>query len=196
MDAGKHMHDRPGSVILQDKELIELIRNRDPRGAELFQRNYSPLIRYVINPVIKDESDREECLSDVCMRVWNRIESFDPGKGSWTTWITAIARNAALSRTRRMSMESEELAVDIPDNSQDPESAVLRSERLQALNEALSRLRKKDRIGYILFYRKYYYLQSTAQIAAELGMTVKAVESRLYRVKRQLREELGGAEDE
>ena len=43
-----------------------------------------------------------------------------------------------------------------------------------------------------MFYRKYYYLQSTAQIASELGMTVRAVEGRLYRLKKQLRRMLGG----
>ncbi|MBS5654729.1 MAG: hypothetical protein KHW96_06745 [Firmicutes bacterium] len=36
----------------------------------------------------------------------------------------------------------------------------------------------------LLFYRKYYYLQSTAQIALELGLTERAVEGRLYRLKR------------
>ena len=39
-----------------------------------------------------------------------------------------------------------------------------------------------------MFYRKYYYCQSTAQIAAELGLTERGVEGRLYR----LRQKLGG----
>lgn len=43
-----------------------------------------------------------------------------------------------------------------------------------------------------LFYRKYYYRQPTAQIAAELGMSERAVEGRLYRLKKQLRRLLGG----
>ncbi|MFR0796033.1 MAG: sigma factor-like helix-turn-helix DNA-binding protein [Oscillospiraceae bacterium] len=46
-----------------------------------------------------------------------------------------------------------------------------------------------------MFYRKYYYLQSTAQIAAELGMTERAVEGRLYRLKKRLRTMLGGDGD-
>ena len=58
-----------------------------------------------------------------------------------------------------------------------------------ALHDALARLGQNDRA---LFYRKYYYLQSTAQIAAELGMTARAVEGRLYRLKKQLRRMLGG----
>ena len=182
---------------MQEKEIIELIKAKDPRGAEEFLRNYSPLVRYVIGPIIKDEQDREECISDVCMRVWERIESFDAAKGSFTTWVTAIARNLALNMARRKVPDSggEEISEEIPDSSHDPEAEVLKKERLQALNEALKKLRKKDRLGYMLFYRKYYYMQSSVQIAAELGITVKAVESRLYRVKRQLKEELGGEQD-
>lgn len=44
----------------------------------------------------------------------------------------------------------------------------------------------------LLFYRKYYYRQSTAQIAVELGTTERAVEGRLYRIKKALRKALGG----
>ena len=44
----------------------------------------------------------------------------------------------------------------------------------------------------MLFYRKYYYQQSTAQIACETGMTQRAVEGKLYRLKKNLRETLGG----
>ena len=43
-----------------------------------------------------------------------------------------------------------------------------------------------------LFFRKYYYCQSTAQIAAELGITERAAEGRLYRLRQRLRNLLGG----
>ena len=56
-------------------------------------------------------------------------------------------------------------------------------ERSTAVHAALGRLSPGDRA---LLYRKYYYLQSTAQIAAELGMTARAVEGRLYRLKKQM----------
>ena len=62
-------------------------------------------------------------------------------------------------------------------------------ERRQALERALTALPQRDRL---LFYRKYYYRQSTAQIAAELGTTERAVEGRLYRIKKALRKALGG----
>ena len=40
---------------------------------EQFQRLYTPLLRYIIAPILTDERDREECLSDVLLRVWDAI---------------------------------------------------------------------------------------------------------------------------
>ena len=70
-----------------------------------------------------------------------------------------------------------------------PEELLLRQERQAAVNRALTRLSPDEQT---LFYRKYYYLQPTAQIAAELGTTERAVEGRLYRLKKRLRKLLGG----
>ena len=70
-----------------------------------------------------------------------------------------------------------------------PEEALLLKERREALMRAISRLGIVDRN---LFYRKYYYMQSTAQIAAETGATERAVEGRLHRLRKKLRRELGG----
>ena len=42
-----------------------------------------------------------------------------------------------------------------------------------------------------IFYRRYY-LQPVSQIAAELGLSQRAVEGRLYRLRNRLRQELGG----
>ena len=66
---------------------------------------------------------------------------------------------------------------------------MLRREREEPLRKALSALPHGERV---LFYRKYYYRQSTAQIARELGMSERAVEGRLYRLKKSLRAKLGG----
>lgn len=63
----------------------------------------------------------------------------------------------------------------------------MRQERQTALQAALGQLSAGERL---LFYRKYYYLPSTAQIALE----ERAVEGRLYRLKRQLRKLPGGDE--
>ena len=69
------------------------------------------------------------------------------------------------------------------------EDEVLRRERQQRLYRAVAQLQGLERQ---LFFRKYYYGQSTAQIAAELGLTERSVEGRLYRLRGKLRRLMGG----
>ena len=176
---------------MHEQEVLALLRARDERGAEALLRHYAPLMRYIIAPIVPSAQDREECLSDAALRVWERIETYDPARGTWTAWLTALTRNAALNRARKQGSSGEELSSELPSAEPTPEERLLQQERRQALLSALGRLGQKERV---LFYRKYYYRQSTAQIAAELGMTERAVEGRLYRIKKTLREQLGGDE--
>ena len=66
---------------------------------------------------------------------------------------------------------------------------MLLRERRAAVADAIGKLAPDERL---LFYRKYYYLQSTAQIAAELGTTERNIEGKLYRLRKKLRALLGG----
>lgn len=175
---------------MQENTVERLLLEKNEQGMDALLLHYGPLMRYIISPILQNPQDREDCLSEVSMRVWEKIGQFDGEKGSFRAWLTAITRNTALNHARKASGSSaEELSESTPSPELSPEEALLKKERQEALKTALNRLSYKDRL---LFYRKYYYRQSTAQIAAELGMTERAVEGKLYRVKKQLRKSLGG----
>ncbi len=178
----------------QEQEIIDLLRRRDNAGADALLAHYGPLMRYVIAPILPDPQDQEECLSAAVLRVWDKIDLFDPRLGGWKSWLTAVCRNAALNHRRRSAGDgTEPLSDDLPAPEPTPEEQLLRQERFEELTRALRRLSQRDQV---LFYRKYYYLQSTAQIAAETGTTERAVEGRLYRLRKRLRQALGGDGDE
>lgn len=180
---------------MREQEIIALLRGRDEAGIAELLLHYGPLMQYIISPILPNAQDREECLSEVSMRVWDGVDSFDPARGSWRAWLTALTRNAALNRARqgRRAEPADEIPPGTPSPGPTPEEALLQKERQAAVQRALQKLSPDDRL---LFYRKYYYLQSTAQIASELGLTERAVEGRLYRLKKQLRNTLGGDADE
>lgn len=177
---------------MQEQELIRLLRERDPRGIDALLLHYGPLMRYIIAPILSDPREQEECLSDVSMRVWERIGQYDGAVGGFAAWLTAVTRNTALNRLRRLKPELslEDADPDTRSHGETPEETLLRQERTALLKRALSEA--LDRTELALFYRKYYYLQSTAQIAAEMGLSERAVEGRLYRIKHKLRKRLGG----
>ena len=173
---------------MTDAELMEQFTQNNTQGMEALLRQYGPLLRYVIGGVLRDAQDAEDCYSEVSLALWQKQEAFDPEKGSLSAWLTAIARNTALNhlkaRIRREKHQSEE-----PTEVLTPEQEVLRKERAEQLRAAVTHLPEADRK---LFYRRYYYLQPVSQIAAELGLSQRAVEGRLYRLRQRLRQELGG----
>ena len=177
---------------MPEPEWIELLRQRKPEGMELLLRHDGPLMKYIIAPMAASPQDREDCLSEVTLRVWEKIGQFDPEKGSWTAWLTAVTRNTALRYAQTQARHAAgKLAEELPSPEPTPVEQTLRRERQEALRWALRELRPLERQ---IFYRKYYYRQSTAQIAAELSLTERAVEGKLYRARQRLRKTLGGGD--
>ena len=173
---------------MKEAEIIAGLKDGDNQAMEALMQQYGPFLRYILTPMLPNTGEREECFSEVITRIWQKQAQYDPTKGSRKAWMAAIARNAALNWNRNRK-QTESLSEEIPTDTMIPEDILLRKERQKALEQALLQVSRQERQ---LFYRKYYYLQSTAQIARELGMTERAVEGKLYRLKKKLRELLGG----
>ena len=165
-----------------------------PRHEEIeaLLERHGPMMAYVVRGILSDPHEQEECLAQVGARVWERWESYDRERSSPATWLTALCRNAAYDRLRAQARQRERTgALDetLADPAPGPEEVLLQKERLETLSRLLSAMSAGDRA---LFYRKYYYLQSTQQMAAELGTTARAVEGRLYRIRKKLQKQMGG----
>lgn len=181
---------------MQADKIIEGMQKKNADSLTEFRLRYAPLIHYILKPILKDERDIEECFSDITVTVWNNIQFYSPDKGTFTTWLTAISRNAAFNKARkqnRINQNEEPIYETTPSPCISPEESAIKKEQQKLLQKAIGTLSKDNQN---LFYRKYYYMQSTAQIAAELGLSERAVEGRLYRIKQFLRKELGGDNDE
>ena len=149
-----------------------------PRHEEIeaLLERHGPMMAYVVRGILSDPHEQEECLAQVRARVWERWESYDRERSSPATWLTALCRNAAYDRLRAQARQRERTgALDetLADPAPGPEEVMSAGDRA-------------------LFYRKYYYLQSTQQMAAELGTTARAVEGRLYRIRKKLQKQMGG----
>lgn len=165
-----------------------------PRHEEIeaLLERHGPMMAYVVRGILSDPHEQEECLAQVRARVWERWESYDRERSSPATWLTALCRNAAYDRLRTQARQRERagtLDETMASPAPGPEEALLQKERLETLSRLLSAMNAGDRA---LFYRKYYYLQSTQQMAAELGTTARAVEGRLYRIRKKLQKQMGG----
>lgn len=176
---------------MKEHELVQLIISGDESSASKLINTYGPMIRYIIFPILSDEREREECFSDVILRIIEKIGTYSEEKGNLKSWISVLARNAALNRARRLCREPDTQSIDsdLPSLGDNPEEEIVKNELLQRLEEIVGSFSEKDKI---IFYRKFYYCQPSGQIAAEMGMTLRAAEGRIYRIKRTIKKELGG----
>jgi RNA polymerase sigma-70 factor (ECF subfamily) len=176
-----------------DEEIVKLLAARDQRSIELIAQQYEKLIRYIAVTILHNrESSVEECINDVYLKIWTHGAKYDYEKASFKTYLKAITRNTALNYLRKMKRleelegmdESDTLQSEYIDYSQNLEQKVIYQEEVQALNKILLAMRKKDRE---LVLRRFYYLQSTKQIAEAMNMSENAVDSKLSRLRKKIR---------
>ena len=99
------MDSREGSA------LIARMLAREPEALEEFQTAYTPLLRYIIAPILPDARDREECLADAVHRAWENISRFDRTSGSFSGWLSVLARNTALNYLRNQNRRPQWLSL-------------------------------------------------------------------------------------
>ena len=87
---------------MHEQEVLALLRAGDERGAEALLRHYAPLMRYIIAPIVPDAQDREECLSDAALRVWEKFGTYDPARLVDGMAHGAHAQHRAQSRAEKV----------------------------------------------------------------------------------------------
>ncbi len=149
------------------------------------------LVRYVGN-----ETDAVDLAQETFVGVYRARISYTP-KAKFSTWLFGIATNLARQRMRWRRRHPEvALELDHEANREEhpslvqgrtPGHDVLQTERARAVREAVLALPEDLREAVTLFE---YEDLSHAEIASIAGCSAKAVETRLYRARQQLRESL------
>lgn len=62
---------------MQENTVEWLLLEKNEQGMDALLLHYGPLMRYIIAPILQNPQDREDCLSEVSMRVWEKIGQFD-----------------------------------------------------------------------------------------------------------------------
>lgn len=80
--------------------------------AELYVRTFDRVRRYLAI-ALKNEQDAQEVAQDVFAKLLVSLESFDPARGEFRTWLFSVVRRMALDHLRR-AKRSDELVQQIP----------------------------------------------------------------------------------
>lgn len=182
---------------LGEAELVELARQGGETAIRLLiERNNQRLFR-AARSVLRHDSEAEDVVQATYVKAFTALESFR-GDASFSTWLTRIALNEAVSRLRRRKATSELEALDQAVSADaglvslfplslaplpaDMEAA--RSEMRQLLETAIDDLPEGFRMVFVL--RDVEGL-STEETAEHLKLKPETVKTRLHRARRMLR---------
>lgn len=202
-----------------DEDLARRLHERDHEALETLISRYSREVFYFIRLVLDGigvAQDAEECVNDLFVAVWQEIDTFDANRGTLRTWLTMRAKYIALDRRRQLGRRQTHNSQSADENRQwnaadwggsrgasgwgydsrvalyphqetSMENLMEQSERREELRLALATLPELDRF---LIIQRYFRFASTEELAAKTGLSRHAVDTRLWRARKSLREAL------
>ena len=176
---------------LPDEEIVNLYFDRSEEAIAACQVKYGKSCHTVAYNILRSDEDAEECVNDTWLRAWNSIPPERPTRlGAWLSTVTrrlALTRyekKTAAKRNGGMEASLEELSECVTAGSLTIADEVALSE---AINGFLASLPTRTRM---IFMRKYWYMDSIADIAKALGMGESAVKVTLHRTREKFRKHL------
>ena len=136
----------------------------DINKEEIYEEYHLKVLRY-INSQVNDYHLAEDLCSDVFLKVYEKLDTYNKSKAQFSTWIFTITRNRLIDyyRTRKQVVEiPETLAIE-----QDDEE-LFTPEQLANLANALKQL--DDRKKYLIVAH-YYENTSLKDIAEKLDIS-------------------------
>ena len=178
-----------------DEKLVQSARSGNGSAfVELWRRHSSTVFRAVYR-IVKNREDAEDLAQETFLKAFAHLQSFN-GASKFSTWLVRIGINAALGELRRrrsrpeasfegLNNDDSQCHWEIPDKAIDIEAGLLKSEVIDWMNVAISRLNPSLRTVVEMQQRHEY---SHTEIALLANLSVPAVKSRLSRARRALRE--------
>lgn len=154
---------------------------------EFHARYFDRLYQFLLIVARGQASEAQEALQETMLRVARRARTFDDEEQFWC-WLKTVARNAARDGGRKENRYRALLARFFTRRWEAAPESHHDETRLQSLlAETLDELSPEERY---LVEGKYLNGSAVKELSADTGLTEKAVESRLLRLRRQMRERL------
>jgi RNA polymerase sigma-70 factor (ECF subfamily) len=188
--------DRNVTADIVDARLLDGLRAGDERAYEELVRLYGGRMLAVALSLLRNDDDAQDAVQSAYLSAFRALPSFE-GHCRISTWLHRIVVNHALMKLRARSRRPEEsIEVLLPRFADDghhieqfsrddlPADHLLEREETRAVvRECIAQLPEHHRS--ILIMRDIEDV-STAEVAAQLGITSNAVKIRLHRARQAL----------
>lgn len=179
---------------MEDSVIVEMFHRRDENAIAETSAKYGSYLRSISYSILTDGDDAENCVNDTYIAAWNTIPPNRPL--TLKTYLGKITRRLSIDQCRKNNAEKrgggtvmialDELAECIP-STDSPENESEREELKEMINSFLRSLPLTERQ---VFVRRYWYMDTVAEISALSGFSAGKITSMLFRTRQKLRKEL------
>ena len=173
---------------MEDAKIMELFFKRDQQAIVETDRSYGRKLFVLADRVLRSREDAEESVSDTYFKAWETIPPQKPD--FYFAYLAKICRFFALGkldwrnaakRNAEIVELTAEMALCIPDESH--ERKMEARELGRVLNSFLGTLTPESRM---IFLRRYWYVDTIAEIAARYEISESKVKTQLHRARAKL----------
>lgn len=167
-------------------DLLIRVRDRQDRDAfAILFRHFAPRVKGFLMKSGAGATLAEECAQEAMAVLWQKAHLFDPARASVSTWVFTIARNRRIDALRRARRPEPEDLPWGPEPEPDQAEVYEAQQETKRLGVALAQLPDKQRV---LIERAYYGDMSHSEIAAETGLPLGTIKSRIRLALDRLRQ--------
>jgi RNA polymerase sigma-70 factor (ECF subfamily) len=193
--AGRHLQIamsremKPRSSPQDAARLIEAVAQCGDREAftALFEQ-FAPRVKTYMLRSGTTNVQADELAQETLLMVWHKAALFEASEAGAAAWIFTIARNLRIDRLRRQGRETSALFnMDVPEESEQPDRALMSVERERRVRAALALLSAEQRqVVELSFFEE----KPHPEIARELEIPLGTVKSRIRLAMKRLRDAL------
>jgi len=190
------------SERLSDEILVARVAQSDSEALEALYERYGSTVLGVSVKIVGDQALAEDLLQETFWRVWKSAGTFQPERGTFTSWLFRIARNLAIDAYRRRNVRPQALNVEdaaepiletMPDSEMDvaeQTQSILKNRQVRNALESLPLLQRQ------VIEMAYFYGMTRQEIAEATGEALGTIHTRARLALQKLREELDKEEFE
>lgn len=179
---------------MEDSKIVDLYLARDEKAIAFTSQKYGNRLRRLADRILNDASTAEECENDTYMHAWNSIPPHEP-RDYFLPFLSKIIRFLALDNLKAMTRKCRN--ADFVELSAEIENCIPATDDIALLAEGkeLSRLisdylRTLPSEKRNIFLRRYWFMNSVAEVAERFGISEGKVKTVLFRVRKGLRDYL------
>lgn len=178
-----------------DADLVAAAQSGDDAAFAGLVRRHEGLVHRLAMRLLSDPTSAQDVVQETFVAAWRALHRYDPSR-PMEAWLRTIALNKVRDRSRRALVRRFILApfareVEVEkrqDPSPDAETTVADRQQLDRLRIAITKLPDNLRESLVLTALEGLSQQEAAEL---LGVTPKTVETRVYRARQRLTEQLG-----